>query len=168
MLRVYEEEHGCGKSRIPPGEQCDHERVEQHRYGPVERDVDEVMGAQVHAEERDIRHVREPRQRVPVGGVKRTECPADTLEAQATPHHEVVFDVSGVVEIDVAVVPGLRIDQEQRDAEQQHGLPVGKPPALSRRWCGMCDHCARLPVCVRRRICSRSIPFCHWHRKPSR
>ena len=29
MLRVYEEEHGCGKSRIPPGEQCDHERLRE-------------------------------------------------------------------------------------------------------------------------------------------
>ena len=60
----------------------------------VEPEAHQVVGAGVEAEEARVRHVREPGQGVPVGGVEEPERPAQAPSAQPAANHRVLGDDS--------------------------------------------------------------------------
>jgi hypothetical protein len=102
---------------------CAPDRVEE-----VEKEADQVVRAGVQAEQRHVRHVREPGQRVPVRGVERREGPGRTGQRQAALDRRVLRDVHVIVERDEPVVPDPRIDEEgHQDKGRRHkiGLTPG-------------------------------------------
>ncbi len=129
VQRVEAEEgrHGrASRQRArPPPQQMEKE----HGAPGVKSEADQMVAAGVEREEGHVEHVREPRQRVPVGCVESGERPAQAFEAEAFAHHRVLVDVEAVVEGDEIVSPhlpedgGRRRDQAERDE---------KPPGPAR------------------------------------
>jgi len=77
-----ERRHGKGPPQ-GPGHAAQHHEQEQG-VGTVEQHVDEVVHARVRPEERHVEHVRQPGERVPVGGVAgEREGPPDGFEGEA-------------------------------------------------------------------------------------
>ena len=58
---------------------------ERERGRGVQTEAHQVVGARIDAEEARVRHVREPGQRVPVGGVEGGERPAQRRSSSARP-----------------------------------------------------------------------------------
>ncbi len=77
----------------------------------VEQQVDHVRRTGCESEELAVHHVRDPRQRMPVGGVLRRECPADAAPAQTGNDFRILVDVVPVVEVDEVEVCDAGVDQ---------------------------------------------------------
>ena len=73
---------------------------QQQRGQHVEQDVDQMMHPAVHAEELDIQHMGEQRDRHPVGGNHRGEGPFNAVRGQAGLDMEITRDVVLVVIVD--------------------------------------------------------------------
>ena len=102
----------------------------------MQPEAHQVVGARIHAEEARVRHVREPGQGVPVGGVEGGERPASAAPAQPALHHAGSGDVIRVVEIDEVEAPDPAVHEncggeEQRD--DQHGEDTRRNPPWFRR-----------------------------------
>ena len=77
----------------------------QHRIECVQDDACEVVRARLQAEHRHVGHVREPRERVIIAGVRGVEGPLDALPSQTLAHDGVFRHVVGVVAHDELVRP---------------------------------------------------------------
>src|SRR5262249_699022 len=91
------------------------------RVERVERDVHRVVSARLEAEELDVDHVTDPRERMPVRLVVPGQRPANVLESEPGRHVRIALDVRGVVEADEAGV-------ERRPVAQDGGRDQGGEP----------------------------------------
>ena len=82
-------------------------------------EIDEMMSPGVHAEQLDCSHVGYPRERRPVGFMKREECPFDAVEGKALLDNLILGDV-GIVVIGDEVVLKYRREGCRRKDKQEH------------------------------------------------
>ena len=85
------------------------------------RDVHHVMRAGVDAEELDVHHVRDPRERMPVAGITGCERPLDIGGRETGDDVRVLDHVLRVVEVDEVVVANGRVDEERQRGEDEGG-----------------------------------------------
>ena len=115
---MQREERGHDRARphAPRGPPQDEEK--KNGVDRVEHDGDERVLPAVEAEERHVDHVRDPRQRVPVGGVVVREGPGDVRGAQAGRYVRIRDDVVGIVEVDEVVPRDLGVNGEHGEGER--------------------------------------------------
>ena len=94
---------------------------EQNRIGRVQQQAGGVMPARVQAEELAIEHVREPGERMPVGGPRGHKRPPDVLRRQSAPHMRIFRDVILVVLGDEIVFERGREGQPDQRQQQKTG-----------------------------------------------
>ena len=85
----------------------------------MDQHVHEQVPAGIQTKELAVQHMREPGERMPVGGVKRGEGPGNSVQRQAAGDHGIVPDVKRVIEIDELVTDDLAVNRE-RDHGQGH------------------------------------------------
>ncbi len=92
--------------------------------------VHEQVRAGVQPEELAVNHMRQPGERMPVGGVKGGEGPGNPFQRQAADDHRVVPDVEIVIEVDELMTDHLRVDRESGDRQRERNPEVvrRKPP----------------------------------------
>ena len=78
-----------------------------------------MMRPGVHAEQRRVQHVAEPRDRVVVGDVRRVKSPLHAVNRQLVLDDRILRDVIGIVAVNKAVVAQRQICR-QRQRRQQH------------------------------------------------
>ena len=93
---------------------------EQRGVGGVQQHVDEVHRARIQAEQRAVRHVRQPRERMPVAGVVRGECLRDVRPVQTVFDEPIFRDVFWVVIVHEAK-PADRQEHDERAEREQQG-----------------------------------------------
>ena len=71
------------------------------------------MTTRIQTEELAVDHVCDPRERVPVRGVKRGERPTKSREGNSAIHHRIFFDVRIVIESDELMADHLRINTKR-------------------------------------------------------
>ena len=115
------------------------QRVKQH--------ISQVMPPAAQPEESVGRHMRNPCQRKPVGGVVGGERPNQAVPRQSGTHVVVFADVFRVVKVDKIKMPDLAVDcqggEKQQQVDAQHarwivlaspGVLLAFPPALGEPW----------------------------------
>jgi len=80
---------------------------QQHGIRDVEQKIREMVPAGSQPEELNVRQVGDPRQRVPIGEVKRREGPADPFERDSLLNLSVFRDITRVIEIDEIALSDL-------------------------------------------------------------
>ena len=109
---------------------------EQQGVGDMETEVDEVMAGRVKPEEFNIQRMREPSQRVPVGGVIGAKGPGDSGPGQTLLKVRIGGDVSAVIVVDELVetnrpISGQR-DCREEQAKERHPAIRSRPKFRSR------------------------------------
>src|SRR4029077_9849905 len=86
--------------------------------------VNEQMATCKHTEEMAIDHMCDPREWMPVSGVKSRERPGESIKRHAAIHHGVFRDIRRVIEIDEAMPDHLRINPKcyYRQTEQDEKI----------------------------------------------
>ena len=103
---------------------------EQHRrVGRVQDQVRQVVAPGLGAPQRHVRHVAEPRQRVPVGGVAARERPGGGGRGQAAQDRAVGGDVLVVV---VHQEPVAQRGQERQEGQRRQRGRHGERPAVGK------------------------------------
>jgi hypothetical protein len=91
----------------------------------VQRDADEQMCAGVPSEQLHIDHVRDPRQRMPIGLVDMCEGPLNARPRETTEHVRIVRDITRVIEIDEYVRADLDVNCEDKDKQCRYDEKAG-------------------------------------------
>ena len=102
--------------------QRDEQHEQQQAVQDVEREVGQMVRAGLEAEELDVRHVRDPREGVPVAFLSRPEGPGDVVRGEAGRDVPVFSHVLRVVESDERMLPHGRVDQ-QVEGDERHARP---------------------------------------------
>ncbi len=84
----------------------------------MKRDIDQVLRRGIQAKQLAVRHVREPRERMPVGRVEGGKSPGDIAELQSCADMNVLRDVLGVIEVKEFVMPDAAIQQNRSEHEE--------------------------------------------------
>ena len=100
-----------------PGHPPQDEKQEQGRGG-VQQHVGQMASGGTGTIKLAVRHERQPRQRVPVGGMALGERPSDPGGAQAVGNLRIIVNVQVVVEVDKVEVSRLREDQPDRQQKK--------------------------------------------------
>ncbi len=119
--RVEGEQRGDGQGDAPAAGQAGQQGEEEDGNERVDRDADQVMGAGVHAEQGHVELVRQPGDRVPVGGVQGGHGPANRGGGQAAGDGGVVGQVDGVVILQEGVATQRGEDGHDDQEERQGG-----------------------------------------------
>src|SRR5208283_819196 len=115
--RMYCEEEGCQDAAAEiVGGGIEKQKKENHVAG-VKKDAREMMTGSVAAEHRDIRHMREPSEGMPVCFGSGCERPAHVGKGQASQDVGILGDVGRVVVIDETISDGASVEQ-QSEQEQ--------------------------------------------------
>ena len=114
MERVQSEECRHG-SALPEGSghRPEDEKEEQGVYG-VQKEAHQVVAPRVQAEELNVGHVRQPRERVPVVDVGGGKGPHEAVHGQPPPDDRVIGDIVVVVEADEAVIDHRAVDDQRQ------------------------------------------------------
>ncbi len=91
-----------------------------------------MMPSGVQAKELAIQHVGEPRQRMPIRGVKRCTGPNNPLEGQPIPDHWVLIHITVIIEIDELTVHESAIDCEGGENQGREEKYFKRKPAQGR------------------------------------
>ena len=118
VKRMDGKERGNERRRAERARHARQRREQRQRAARVDDDVGPVVTGRVEAEQLAVQHVRDPRERMPVGGVAGRHRPADVLEADAAPHVAVLAHVVGVVVVHELVEPRRGVDGENGGHEQ--------------------------------------------------
>ena len=112
--------HPEGPGQVPEEEEDEHgvDGMQQHAGG--------VVAERIEAEERAVELVREPGERVPVGGVKGGEGPDGSLRGESGADVWILRDVGGVVEVDEAAAERAAEHQPGAGEQDQRDGPRGK------------------------------------------
>jgi len=106
----------------------------------MKEQVHEVVPTGTHPEKLHVKHVRKPRERVPVALVSAAEGPAEIVQGHAASNMRVVNDIKAVIELDETVVQhcteGGESGQGQKDAKERGtpGLADGLHQKQEFRW----------------------------------
>jgi len=95
------------------------QQKKKHAVGGMEQDVDFVMSSGVQAEELAVERVREPRQRMIVGGVQGRERPLDGRPGKAATNVRVAGEVGVVVVVEKSVVSYRDVTGEYSRCKQK-------------------------------------------------
>src|ERR1035437_7914236 len=105
----------------------------------MKENVGEVMAPGPQTEELAVQDMRQPGQRMPVGGVCAVKSPADALPRQAALDVTVFSDVKVVIIINEAVAQGreesAEHDQKEKGAEDRNGWRVERERGDGRGGC---------------------------------
>ena len=85
----------------------------------MEQDVGQMVAARLQAPQRTVRHVREPRQRMPVGCMHGGKGPLCAVNRKTLVHPRVFIDVLFVVEIDESVSRGRDVEAKRNRENEQ-------------------------------------------------
>src|SRR6266404_8558498 len=91
----------------------------------MEQCINEQMATGEHAEELAVDHMCDPREWMPVPGVKSRKRPGESIERHAAIHHGVFRDIRKVIEMDEAMPDHLRIDPKRYDRQTDQDEEVG-------------------------------------------
>src|SRR6516225_6079119 len=113
----------CKKScnqRAPPGRarNAAQRNKQQHGIRSVKEKVYQVWSKRPGAEELHIEHVRKPRERVPIAGIKAAESPDDVGPREPGQHMGVFEHVLAVIVDNKAVMRDRPINHECENTEQ--------------------------------------------------
>jgi hypothetical protein len=92
---------------------------EQHGIEDVKEHAHEQVRTGIGAEERDVELVRQPRHRVPVGGVNARKGPANAGRGQAAEDVGIVGDVERIVVIDELMGADLGVNGQDDDRQRR-------------------------------------------------
>jgi hypothetical protein len=92
---------------------------EQQGVNDMNKHVYQVMPARIESEYLDIKHVRDPRNRVPIAGMEFGESPDKTLGGQAVNDVSVLCDIAGIVIVNEIKSLHLPIDDECGDDQEK-------------------------------------------------
>ena len=115
-----------GRARPPPGGHRPQHEEHEGCVGRVQQGGRRVVPPGVEPEQRHVRQVRQPRDRQPVGKVRRGERPAHAVERQPPHHDRVVRDVLRVVVVEEVVEQDGEVEEERAD-EQGEGDEQVRP-----------------------------------------
>jgi len=87
------------------------EKEKKQKYGicPVKQGVDEMVISRVHSEERNVGHVGNPGQGMPVAGMKGPEGPENAFGVDSFRHGGVRRDISVIVHVEEIETRGLQV-----------------------------------------------------------
>ena len=90
----------------------------------MEQCVNEQMATGEYADEPAVDHMCDPREWMPVPGVKSRKRPGESIERHAAIHHRVFRDIRKVIEMDEAMPDHLRINPkcDYRQTEQDEKI----------------------------------------------
>ena len=125
------EQRGDERCRPQRAGQPEQQEQEQNRIHRVKQHVDGMMGAGIEAEEFTIRHVRKPRERMPVAPMTGGEGPLDSSPRQTILDGAIFRHVGAVVIVHKAVVRHRQVSQQRDEREQQtHEARTGHRASL--------------------------------------
>ena len=122
--------HRCHK-RTAPKKPCHPPQYEEEQYRRrhVEEDIGEMMPAGMQPIKLAVQHVRNPGQRMPVGGVDMGKCPDDPLERQTPGNFRVFIYVKVVVVVDKLVTQCLA-ENHPNNRRQKNADPGDQPAVI--------------------------------------
>ncbi len=115
MNRENRRHPGAGPERVRHSPQ---RQEQEDRRGCVQDHVGQMMAARFQIIKLAIQHVRQPRERMPVGSVKRRNRPGNASARQARLDMRILIDVVIVVEVNEFVVGGLAKDGGDRKQQK--------------------------------------------------
>ena len=108
------------------------DQEEENGAGGVQQDIGQMVSAgMIQPVELAVQHVREPSQRVPVGGMELRKGPCNSLRGETSGHVWIAVYVLVVVTIDELMAERLAEDQGHRQQEEAADGEDG--PAAGRR-----------------------------------
>ena len=78
----------------------------------MDQRIDYQMPACIQAKDLAVEHVGKPCEWVPVGGVRRGECPRDSRQCQSLSHDRVFTDIAPVIQDDELMAHHLGVHGE--------------------------------------------------------
>ena len=91
---------------------------QQQNVGCMQYDIDEVMSSGIQAKQLTIRHVGNPRKRMPVRRVKTAKSPNHIAEIQTCADVNVLGDIWAVIQREELMMRDRTIQQQSREYKQ--------------------------------------------------